>query len=36
MTKRLRPLGPDDAPHCRSHMVFRSECDECRSEREFG
>jgi hypothetical protein len=34
--KPLGPMGPDDAPHCRSHIVFRSECERCRSEREFG
>lgn len=34
--KPMRPMGPDDAPHCRTHIVFRSDCAECRSEREFG
>lgn len=33
--KRLRPLGPDDAPHCRAHVVFRSDCEACASERQF-
>jgi hypothetical protein len=28
-----RPLGPDDAPHCRHHIQFRSDCEQCCSER---
>jgi len=33
--RKLRPLGPDGAPHCRNHIQFRSDCEACRSAREF-
>lgn len=32
----MKPLGPDDAPHCRTHIQFRSDCEQCVSAREFG
>jgi hypothetical protein len=34
--KPLRPLGPDDAPHCRTHLQFRSDCADCVIERAGG
>lgn len=33
--KPRRPLGPDTVPHCRNHLQFRSDCEQCVSEREM-